>query len=94
MTISNSIAPIATTAPRVLSLSTRLTIASLVYFLDGVFASVIILFPKAQIMIVVGALLLWISCAAVWLFRESNLGTEIFDLYFFDAAFATGLVVW
>lgn len=89
----SSIAPISATAPRVLSLSTRLTIASLVYFIEGVFASVVILFPQGQTAIVGGTLLAWANSAALWRFRESKLGAEIFDLYFFDAILATSMAI-
>ncbi len=45
-------------------------------------------------MIIAGALLTWCSCAALWRFRESKLGTEVFDLYFIDSTLATGMVIW
>ena len=93
MSNSSSIPFVLSAARRVLSLSTRLTIACLVYFIEGVFASVVILFPKGQGMIVGGTVLAWASCAALWRFRGSKLGADIFDLYFFDALVASGMAI-
>lgn len=82
-----------TTASRLLSLSTRVTVASFVYIVDGVTASLLLMLANADVLFIAGALLLWASCGAAFLFRHSKLGTDVFDLYFFDAMVATGLAV-
>jgi hypothetical protein len=74
-------------APQLLSLSTRLTVGSAVGFTEGLFAAIMLAVPQNHWVYIISALLSLLSWLAFWRFRDTKVGADIGDIWFYEFVF-------